>query len=81
MLHRLDYFKMCCKFCLAAESAERKVERERDDDDKFDRWPLLLEKAEECGYPAAVRKPTKKNNKRARSDYTKPAMTGRTKLS
>ena len=81
MLHRLDYFKMCCKFCLAAESAERKLEKARDDDDKFDTWPLLLAHAEKCGWPQVVQKPTKKNNKRARTEYTKPGMTGRTKLS
>ena len=81
MLHRLDYFKMCCKFCLAAESAERKVEKDRADGDKFDKWSLLLAKAEQCGYPAVVRKPTKKTNKRKSDEYTKPSMIGRTKLS
>ena len=71
---------MCCKFCLAAESAERKLEAARVDDDKFNTWPELLAAAEKCGWPRAVQKPTKKN-KRARDEYVKPGMTGRTKLS
>jgi len=37
---------MCVKFCLAAESAERKVEEARPDDQKFDTWDELLKAAE-----------------------------------
>ena len=80
MLPRLDYFKMCCKFCLAAESAERKLEAARPDDEKFDAWTQLLEAAEKCGWPRAVQQPTRKG-KRARDGYVKPVMAGRTKLS
>ena len=71
---------MCCKFCLAAESAERKVEEARPDNEKFDTWDALLKAAETCGWPRAVQKPTRKG-KRARDEYVKPVMAGRKKLS
>ena len=70
---------MCCKFCLAAESAERKVEEARPDDKKFDTWDQLIAAAEKCGWPQAAQKPGRKN-KRQRVEYVKPGMAGRTKL-
>ena len=70
---------MCVKFCLAAESAERKLEEERPDDKKFGTWAELLKAAEKCGWPQAAQKPGRKN-KRQRDGYVRPGMAGRTKL-